>query len=293
MFQSKLLRVAVAASSLCVASLASAAPVANVTFNPYATNGGLGTVKGTLGTAPPATFQAVGFASDLSSTLTINATTGSNVGFSETGRLDITAFKDASNASVVSGVGLATDANANYAIYGIFNLSGTGNWGGATYTANQAGLTFTVDLYADPSGPAAAFHIGKAVVDLGAPAVAFAVAFGSLANGASGPALTSLSASLNFIPDAGTTGAGGFFQAPVPFHIGLAVGNAGGNTLNTGYSVSNSGVVTVGTPLPGTNPGTANVTFTAKVPEPGALSLAGLALLGLGAAGRRRKSKAA
>lgn len=117
----------------------------------------------------------------------------------------------------------------------------------------------------------------------------FAIAFGSLAPLTTGSALTSLSANMAFTPAAGTQGT--FFIAPNPFNVVFAVGNAGGNSLNTGYSVDASGNVTVTTPIPGTtNSGTANVTFATAVPEPGALSLVGLALVGAAVVGRRRKA---
>ncbi|MBL0150807.1 MAG: PEP-CTERM sorting domain-containing protein [Ideonella sp.] len=79
----------------------------------------------------------------------------------------------------------------------------------------------------------------------------------------------------------------------MPLNLRISVGNAGGNAQNTGYSVSPTGVVTFTTPLAGTNAGTANVTFVQQIPEPGALSLAGLALLGLAFAGKKRKATTA
>lgn len=276
----KLLSAALVSSTLLVSGLASAATT--VTFAPSATNGGAGTLN-----AAQANFQAVGFQSNLFSTLVVNSNSGSNVGFNETGVIDITSFVDASSVAVASGVG-----GSSYHIFGNFTISGTGNWAGTTYTANQAGLSFVVNLVGDPGvvgGPT--FNLGTATLAPG-PALAFAIATGSLAPGASGSAFTSLTALLDFTPAAGTTGVGGFFEAPSPFTLALSVGNAGGNFLNTGYSVDAGGVVTFQNPITGTNPGTANVTFENRtVPEPGALSLAGLALVGVAFA-RRRKAAA-
>lgn len=274
----KLLSAALVASTLLVSGVASAATL--VTFNPTALNGG----AGQLSTNDP-NFQAVGFQSNLSSSLVINSNGGSNVGFLETGTIDITSFVDASNTATA-----LLNAGSDYHIFGNFTISGTGNWTGTTYTANQAGLSLVVNLIGDPGaiGGGDTFSLGTATLAPG-PALAFAIAFGSVANGASGAAVTSLTADLNFTPAAGTTGIGGFFEAPDPLNLRLSVGNAGGNIQNTAYSVSAGGVVTFTTPIPGTNAGTANVTFVNQtVPEPGALSLAGLALLGVAFARKRK-----
>jgi len=273
----KLLSAALVASTLFVSGVASAATL--VTFAPSATNGG----AGQLAAADP-NFQAVGFQSNLFSSLTINGNAGNNVSFLETGTIDITSFQNALAQLVPTGVG------TNYHIRGDFTISGTGNWSGTQYTANQAGLSFTVNLIGDPGavGGGDEFSLGTATLAPG-PALAFAIAFGNLAPGSSGNALTSLTADLLFTPAAGTTGVGGFFEAPAPFNLNLSVGNAGGNLQNTGYSVDAGGVVTFVNPLPGTNAGTANVTFVNRpVPEPGALSLAGLALLGVAFARKRK-----
>jgi LPXTG-motif cell wall-anchored protein len=90
------------------------------------------------------------------------------------------------------------------------------------------------------------------------------------------------------------TGPNGFFQNINPPTLELAIGNAGGNSLNTQYTVNSNGTVTTFiVPAPGTNTGTANVTFeAAPVPEPGVLSLAGIALLGAaGVSLRKRRNK--
>jgi hypothetical protein len=289
MSPSKIFSAALVAGAMFGATAASAAVLA--TLNPQADNG-LG-AAGVIGTN--AAFQAVGFQSNLASTLTINANSGFT-SYVETGTITITSFQDASNSTVASGVGIP----GGYQLIGDFTLTGWGQWGpnpfgpGALFAAATGSNSLTLNLRAisQPSLGSQTINLGVATLNNASPAFAFATAFGSVANGSVGSAQTTLTAGLNFTPAAGTVGANGFFQAPNPFYINLAVGNAGGNTSNTGYSVSPSGVVTFTTPLPGTNLGTANVTFVAPVPEPGALALVGVALAGVGLFTRRKAVKA-
>lgn len=274
---SKLFTSALIAGAMLASSAVSAATL--VTLNPQADNG-LG-ANGVI-SAGNAAFQAVGFQSNLSSVLTINGNSGVQ-SYSETGTITITSFQDALNNTVLSGV------SSNYQIIGNFTLTGQGAWTGSQFTAIAGSNSLTLNLQAI-SATAQTINLGTASLT-NAPSLAFAIAFGSVAAGQSGTALTSLTAGLNFTPAPGTEGVNGFFQAPTPFQINLAVGNAGGNPVNTGYSVDAGGVVTFITPIPGANQGTANVTFVA-VPEPGALALVGIALAGLGLA-KRRKAVAA
>lgn len=276
MFTRTLLSAALVTSSLLFTNLASAATT--VTFNPAATNGAQA-----LALSGDAQFQAVGFQSNLASVLTISGNSGVQT-FSETGTIDVTSFVNSANATVASGV------FANYHIIGNFSISGSGIWSGSQYTANPAGLSFVVNLIGDPGalgGPT--INLGTATLVPG-PAVAFAIAFGSLAPGSSGSALTSLTANMNFTPGPGTNGVGGFFVAPNPLNLLLSIGNAGGNPQNTGYTVAGNGSVSFTNPIPGTNSGTANVTFNQQaVPEPGALSLVAVALLGVAFVSKRKK----
>ncbi len=280
----KILSKTLIAGAMVLATAAQAAPV-TATLNPQANNLPGGPNNGVLNAGVVA-FQAVGFASSLSTTLVINANSGLNVAFNETGRFDISSFVNSANVqtAVLPAVG------TGWGIYGLLTVSGTGNWSGTQYNANSAGLSLNVTLMGHKQTGGTDFVLGTASLDTSSPALAFAIAFGSIANGASGSALTSLTAGLNFTPAVGTVGAGGFFQAPNPFNLNLSVGNAGGNSLNTGYSVSGTGVVTVITPTPGSNAGTANVTFENRVPEPSVLALSGIALLGLAFVGKRRKT---
>jgi hypothetical protein len=286
---------AVFGSVLVIANAAQAAPV-TVTLNPQANNGGLGVLNAGL-----TSFQAVGFASALSTTTVINANSGSNVAFSETGRFDITSFVNSANVqtAVLPAVG------AGWGVYGLLNVSGTGNWVGTQYTANSAGLSLGFTLYGHKDTGGSDFVLGTGSLDTSLPNLLFAIAFGSIANGASGGALTSMTATADFLPAVGTVGAGGFFQAPDPFTIDFSINNAGGTTLNTGYSVSNTGVVTITTPTPGSIRGTANMTFESgsnngggnsgggnSVPEPGVLALWAVALMSMAFVGKYRKAAA-
>jgi hypothetical protein len=272
MSPNKLLSSALVASSLLVAGAANA-NIQTVYFSPTANNNG----QGAIGTA--ADFNAVGFQSNMSSTFTILGTSGI-AAVTETGYLNLTSFQDAAANTVTSGV------NSDYRLGATFTLTGMGLWTGNMITLNPLGASLNVNLYANglATNPATGTLIGTASLDASSPAVAFAVAFGGLANGDSGQALTSLTAGLKFDPVADYTGPLGFFQAPYPLNIKLAIGNAGGNPINTGYSVSGT-TVTIVNPVPSSNMGTANVTF---VPEPGALALAGIALLGAAVASRRK-----
>ena len=109
--------------------------------------------------------------------------------------------------------------------------------------------------------------------------------------GVSGSGITTLFATLDYSPNVGTTGVGGFFEAPFPLSLQIAIGNAGGNTLNTSYTVNSDGslvsFITPGT-QPDAGPGSADLTFiTTPVPEPGVLSLVGIAMLGLAISRKR------
>lgn len=283
MSPSKIFSAALVAGAVFGATTASAAVL--VTLNPQADNG-LG-ANGVIGTS--AAFQAVGFQSNLTSTLVINSNVGVTT-YSETGTIAITSFQDAANATVNSGL-LSASNPGGYQLVGNFTLTGVGGWSGTTFTAAPGANTLTLNLQAI-SQTAQTINLGTATLNNASPTIAFAAAFGSTAPGSSGIAITSLSAGLNFTPAPGTEGVNGFFQAPNPFYINLSVGNAGGNSSNTGYSVSPAGVVTFTTPINGANTGTANVTFVAPVPEPGALALVGVALAGLGLFSRRKAVKA-
>ena len=277
---------ALVTSSLLGAGLVSAAT--SVTLNPQATNG-LG-AAGVLGAAPA--FDTTGGTLVLGSAATpANLTINSNVGvsaFTENGRILLTSFTNALNPLGIPGTGLLTQYN----VYADFTLTGFGQWGGNVFQASQAGLTFTATLFGDDVGGNAPVALGSLVLTNAATSFAVALTSAPPIPGGSGTANTTFSALLDFTPAAGTTGVGGFFQAPSPFDININLGSVGGNNGNTSYSVSAGGVVTILTPVGG-SPSTGNFTFVQAVPEPTALSLVGLALVGAAAATRRKSKKVA
>lgn len=270
-----LLKIAAAATAFVSAS----ALATVITFNPQANNG-LG-ATGVIDAATPA-FNASGLITDLASTLVISGNSGVQT-FVETGTISVKTFEN--GGGTVPGTNVVT----NYTVNGAFTISGIGAWQpGGTFVASPGGLSVALTLSA-LSATANTINLGTAVL-APAPAVGLAFTFsGPLAPGSSGSALTSFTALLDFTPAAGTTGVNGFFQAPSPFEINFSVGNAGGTTLNTGYSVAADGKVTFTVPTPGAPKGSANIQFVNKVPEPGTLSLAGAVLLGLGLVGRRAR----
>lgn len=284
MSSKKLFSAALVTGSLLVGGVAGAATL--VTLNPSANNNGAGVLSAANGP-----FQATGFQSNMTASLVASGNAGI-VNVSETGLIDLTCFSDAGGCLPLATHGVGS--SGNYRVQAGFTLTGQGSWAGTQLNLIPAGASLTLNVLGYPCAnlACASINLGTATLAPG-PTVAFAIAFGSVAPGSTGVALTSLSATLDFTPAAGTTGPNGFFQLPDPFLIDLAVGNAGGNTLNTGYAVDAAGVVTFTVPVPGTNPGTANVTFVAQVPEPGMLSLAGLALIAAGAAARRRTKQTA
>ncbi|MDE2454403.1 MAG: flocculation-associated PEP-CTERM protein PepA [Burkholderiales bacterium] len=283
MISNKLIAAAATTGALLMSPMAHA--TLSITLNPCAD--GVATCPSTI--TPTQQFSAQGLQSNLYSTLVINSNSGTT-GFTESGTIAVTSFN--SGGTTVANTGITgLDSTSSWLMNGTFNISGSGTWSGIQYNASTTGLNFTLDLTAVNQLTHATINLGTATWNASQPTIGFAIAFGSLSAGSSGTGFTSLTASMNFAPAAGTSG---FFVAPSPFDIMLAFGNAGGNTLNTSYSVDSTGKVTVVVPGTGaTNAGTANVSFAAPVPEPGALSLAGIALVGLAFAGRRKARKSA
>jgi len=285
----------VAAAAALVFSGASLAGTV-VTLNPQATNGGAGQLASGVGE-----FQTTGGTLQLGkispsepSVLTIFGNTGF-AGFQESGRIYLKTFED-NNGDTIASSGLSlnsTAANTNYSLYIEFSLTGVGQWLSTTaYAASPASLSFTATLYGDDDLSTAASRTTLGALTLLGSQTSYALAFtsGDVTSTTGGTANTAFSATLGFDPAAGTTGADGFFKAPSPFAIDIAIGSIGGNNGNTTYSVAGT-TVTVTTPTVGSS-STGNFTFVNDVPEPGALSLAGLALFGLGVMGRKRKSRA-
>lgn len=264
------------AATVLWAGAASAAAL--VTFNPSNNNNGLGVIS-----AADGQFQALGAQGFLNTTLTINAATGNNVGFTETGTFTVQNFTTSPATPPLFGV-VPSGVLNRWNLVADINFSGVGNWNGNLYEAT--GGSFSLTLRALDAGFNNLFTLGTASLIFGADSDASV----TLVNATN--ANTSISGTFDFTPAAGTTGPNGFFVAPDPFQIGFSVGNFGGNAANTTYTVSPLGVVTVFTPGPGLNAATGNLTFVA-VPEPGALALVGIALLAGGVvSARTRRTKA-
>ena len=188
-----------------------------------------------------------------------------------------------------------------YDLYATFIADGQGQWLNAASYAVSAIDNLTVKFYASPmsgtlqtlGNPSSGTDMtGGVTIPLDNILLGISnyandgSALGAASIGAGGRGSTSLTATLDFAASAGTTGMGGFFQAPDPFLISIG-SQAGGNTLNT--FVTANGLGTRWTTFTN-NRGGGSLTFAANVPEPGALALVGIALAGLSLVSRRRKS---
>lgn len=286
----KLFAAALVAGSLVASVGAQAATV--LTLNPSSSNGAAGGVID----ATHGAFQTDNIHGQLTSKLTINALSG-GASFEETGTILINEFL-LNNISQNSGVYRA--GGGKYDLYATFISTGSGVWGalGPNTFSVVALSTLNVKLWASPSNGTSqiiATPTNSAVLGSGVTAgnKDFLLANASfLSDGTEGGSATRagtkgqtfLSANLDFFPAPGTEGSG-FFQAPTPFKINLG-SSTSTNGNQTKYAVV-AGKAIFTTPV-GTT-GTSNLTPTA-VPEPGALSLVGLALLGLGLAGKRKST---
>lgn len=296
----KLMSAAVLAGSLMLTGVAQAAAV--LTFNPSAANTGAlnvgGGAAGAIG--PQSAFNTDNAIVQFSGLLDIASSAGATT-WTEAGNLKVVQFNLGN--STVAGSGVNVGAGGSYDIYASFVTSGTGVWVTATQFVVTGINALNVKLYADPLN-------GSNVV-LGNVASSTATNGGftppndnillGVSNLIAGPnqgqatiggvsggqASSSLNALLNFTPSAGVAGPTGFLQAPNPFNITIGAG-AQANANNTTW-VTNGAGVRIQTNI--SNPGGGSLAFTANsVPEPGALSLAGLALLAIGAARRRKTS---
>jgi len=232
-------------------------------------------------------FTALGASGVIKSTFSIAASTGAGVAFSEVGTFQVGDFTGGPMANAFGNVASNVDGNSvgGYQVFADISFGGLGAW-----TANQFDATsglFSLGLRAVNKITSATINLGTATLSPGPDTTAKV----TLVNGTA--ANTTLSGTFSFVPAAGTTGLGNFFQAPIPFNIGFSVGNFGGNAANTTYVVNGDGSISVFTPGPGLNNATGNLTFVSVVPEPGMLSLAGIALLGVGLASRRKAKAAA
>ncbi len=260
-----------------------------VSISPTATNPGAAPPgqlnTGIFGTSNFTTSGAIG---GLASQLSINGFGLAAQAYTETGVINFTNF----NGGTTGGLTGLLDPSFTYGMYANFALSGIGNWSANVFNATTAILTLG-EVYGIHTGGTIT---GPGNVLLGTLALNYAQPLTATATlGLGGTALTSLTASFTFSPAAGTTGVNGFFQSNNVFNMDISGANIGGNYLNTSYSPNPA---IVGSPVvisvPGTQPnlgpypGSVNVTFENRVPEPGALSLVAMALIGLGIVSRRK-----
>ena len=106
--------------------------------------------------------------------------------------------------------------------------------------------------------------------------------------GSGNTASESIQALLGFTPAPGTTGAGGFWEAPSPFVLSIGA-QAGSDTLGTTYSVTGGQTLVTVANVNGVDQGGGSLNYS--VPEPASLALVGLGLLGMGVVSSRRRYK--
>ena len=285
---------ALSAALIGMSGMASAA--LNVTFNPAAANNDAAN-KTIFNGQSAFTWNSI--QTSLSSMLDINAATGSNVAWQESGHLIFNTYNGGNQRQ-----GNRTYAGGAYDIYGIFTGTGTGNWVANDFTVTGIN-NFNIQLYASPAtGTALAANsattgtqvnggVTAGSKDFLLGTAAFAGSFGgtSAQLGGGGTATTQLTANFFFTPASSDyVGVGGIFEAPVPFSLQLQASGST-NSASSAFTVDGTGVH-IGTAAGGG--ATGNIRALANdVPEPGALALVGIALAGLGFASRRKATVAA
>lgn len=274
-----------------------------LTLNPSATNGGAGTLD-----AGTVAFDADNISGSLYSLIDITSTgvgghAGQNASVTESGVIPLRIF-DLGGIAQASNVDRAT-GTGTYDIYAAFNFSGVGTWLSDNLLVVGGVNSLSVTLWGSPTlGSTPAFGAPTTTADGLSGSLQgdmdFILATGSLVvgatnnglvaigNGASGSAATTLSSLIDFTPAAGTTGVGGFFEAPDPFNINFGTSSGSNNNQSTFTDVGNFTQVTT----PGSQPGTANLTPIAQVPEPGVLGLLGLGMFGLAISSARKRKVA-
>lgn len=281
------------AGALLAASAASQAYV--VTLAPSGAPLGC-TTPNSVASIDCSTFQTDSVQGKLGSELKItnyeNPTLGGSLlaAYTEVGQIAITTFS-LNSVSVKSTIAPVL----GFEMWATFNLSGVGAWGidvptgDTVFTAGTASLTNSA-IWGSFGAAGAAVKLA----DLGLlPGNLSAVANATAKN-------TNLSASFEILPVAGANGAGGVFLVPAIWNVNLLANNVGfgpgTGTVSPDPLVDGSPVFFTTndyatTPVRQGGSGSFNAAFV--VPEPGMLSLIGVALLGLGFAGNRKAGRKA
>lgn len=250
------------------------------TFTPSTSLPGLTT---NLGTITADTMQ--GFDNAL---ITITQTTAGVYDTTEQGIFSVSGM-------TLGGVGLLNNALAGlnsggsdtWGLYYTFNLTTTGN---SFLQFNQPISTLNFSLFGDAGSNTVFGPTGSIVSGNGSDIL---LASGGLINGTVGLASGSpfnlqLSANETFNVNTGNPGAGTFFTAPNPFYIAIGTSATafGGNNVASTCGPSGPGVG--GSCITTITGGTATAGYT-QVPEPEALALLGLGLIGFVSLQRKRK----
>lgn len=279
----KILSAAAIACGLFGSLTAQAATI--LTLDPSNTNAPAGPVI----SAADGQFQTDNIHGQLTSRLQVSATSGL-AAWNETGTILIDDFQ---LGGVTQSSGVYRGGGGNYDLYATFIGSGFGAWVSPTTYISSSVTSLDIYLWASPStGTAPTIGTPTSSNTLGSGVTAGSQDFllatstiildGSEFASANTSGVTFLAANLTFAPEPGTEG--GFFVSPNPFRITLG-SSSSTNTNETTYA---NGVWTTGSSLKGTS----NLTPLA-VPEPSALSLVGVSLLGAGLAARRRRREPA
>ena len=267
----KITKLMIAALAALAAGAAAAAPVyPDFTVNTAAMGGG-----GSLGT-----FAANDISGQYHEQLTFTSASTFVVS------LDFTAqgfnYDDTNAADSTSLTAAQTGLGSNYQLMAILNGSGTYSTSGGTTTFSLTpggDLTLSYDAGANasftaPAGPGGSFTINAN----GDTITTLATGAGMSGNGSVDCTAPNLCGAFGQETSFALTAAGSsFFVDPVPFYnLSLQSGQVEGFPVMAGTTVTSSG--------------TLNAVFASSVPEPGSLSMMGLALLGFMVVRQRKQN---